>query len=181
MKTNAAEQTQDAITTLRAMYRSVRDGQNLDTAAYVDALLDVAADGGDVPKIMGAFEALGYWTRLDIVGMTPGGADRVRAAKASRGWKGAIKVASHLGLSDVWAAAMTAHFGPVGTHESRRGADGVPTVETMAEFPRIGERMAEAARAFEVALDWYARVNEKNAHFGSQVVRYSAPFNLKAG
>lgn len=172
----------DAINTLRAMYRNVRAHSRgeihghspFDHAAFVDAILDVAADGGDTWKIMRAFEALGYWTRLDILGHSNQGAARVKAAKAARGWRGAIKVASLLGLSDVWNAAMNAHFGPLGTHESRRGSDGVPTVETMAEFPRIGEFMAEGARMFDNVISYHERFNTGEVNM-SHVVGYRAP------
>lgn len=164
----------DAINTLRAMYRNVRAGQPIDAAAFVNAILDVAADGGDTWKILRAFEALGYWTRMDILGHSNQGATRVKAARAARGWKGAIKVASLLGLSSAWNAAMNAHFGPLGTHESRRGSDGVPTVETMAEFPRIGEFMAEGARRFDNVISYHERFNTGEVNMSS-VVGYRAP------
>jgi hypothetical protein len=163
----------EPIDTLRAMYRTVRDGAALNTSTYIDALLAVAADGGDVHQIMRAFERLGYWTRLDILGACPSASDRVRGAKSARGWRGAILVASLLGMRDVWADAMTAHYGPTGTHESRRGNDGVPMVETMTEFPAICERMERAARSFESSLAYYDRVNRTD--YTDQVVRYSAP------
>lgn len=170
----------DAITTLRAMYRNVRDGQALDVQAYILALLAVAADGGDVWRITRAFEAFGYWTRLDILGMCEGAADRVREAKAARGWKGAIKVASLLGMSEVWNQAMNAYFGPTNTHESRRGSDGVPTLETLAEFPEIGERMAMAAERFETLLAWYDRHNAGQTSYLGQVVEYRKPAQVAA-
>lgn len=172
--------TSAPIDTLRQMYRSVRAGAQLDAASYVGALLRVAADGGDVAAIERAFEKLGYMTRLDILGMCSGAGARVREAHAARGWKGAIRVASALGLSDVWAAAMTAHYGPTGTHASRLDAAGVPTVETMAEFPRIGERMAEAAERFEGLLGWYDRVNAGKPVRLEHVVSYSAGYAAMA-
>lgn len=162
------------IDTLRQMYRMVRSGAQLDAPAYVDALLRVAADGGDTMAIARAFEKLGYMTQLDIVGMCAGAGARVREAHAARGWKGAIRVASELGLTDVWSAAMTAHYGPSGTHASRLDASGVPTVETMAEFPRIGAAMAEAAERFEGLLGWYDRVNVGRPLRMEHVVSYSA-------
>ncbi len=99
----------------------------------------------------------------------------MQAARAARGWKGAIRVASLLGLTDVWAAAMTAHYGPTGTHASRLGTDGVPTVETLAEFPRMGEAMTEAAARFDDLTAWYDRQNAGRAVEYRHVVRYSAP------
>ncbi len=164
-----------AIDTLRAMYRSVRGGAALDAPAYVDALLEVAADGGDTVAVVSAFERLGYWTRLDILGMGEGAGAHVQAAKTARGWKGAARVASLLGITDVWAAAMAAHYGPAGTHISRLGADGVPTVETLADFPRIAEAMTDAEARFDRLVTWHIRQNAGKAVEMRHVVRYSAP------
>jgi hypothetical protein len=169
-----------AIETLRAMYVAARKGATLDVPAYVEALLEAAADGCDDVAIEKAFRELGYHTRLDILGTCDGAGARVRAARDVRGWKGAIRVASLLHLSDVWAAAMTAHFGAGEIHPSRLGADGVPTVETMAEFPRIGERMAEAAEDFEHITGWYDRMNAGKTAPADHVVRYAPPVKAAA-
>lgn len=59
-------------------------------------------------------------------------------------YRGIAKLVSGGYLTDLWAAAMTAHFGPCGAHPSRLDANGQPSAETLAEFPRLGERMAEA-------------------------------------
>jgi hypothetical protein len=69
----------------------------------------------------------------------------------------ALLSGSHLG--DAWALAMTAHHGPVGIHESRLGADGRPSAETLAEIPSVGERMARAAERLVGLLGWYLRVD----------------------
>lgn len=45
---------------------------------------------------------------------------------------------------DLWAAAMTAHFGPVGLHESYRGENGAPTPEALASFPTVMRAMRDA-------------------------------------
>jgi hypothetical protein len=164
-----------AIETLRAMYVTTRNGAPLDVPAYIELLLAAAADGCDDVAIVRAFEKLGYHTRLDILGMCEGAGARVRAVQASKGWHAAIRVASLTNLTDVWSAAMTAHFGPIGTHNSRCGSDGVPTVETMAEFPRIGEAMADAARRFESLTAWYDRMNPARADWLASVVEYRAP------
>ncbi len=167
--------TTPAIDTLRAMYRTARSGAALDAPAYVDALLGAIADGEELHKIAGCFEKLGYHTRLDIIGHAEGGGSRVAAARKARGWKGAIRVASALGLTNLWCAAMTAHYGPSGTHQTRLDADGVPTAETLAEFPRIAEAMAEAAERFELLASWYDRRYAGQAPDMHYVVRYSAP------
>ncbi len=167
--------TTPAIDTLRAMYRAARSGAALDVPAYVDALLDAIADGEELHKIADCFEKLGYWTRLDIIGHAEGGGSRVAAAKKARGWKGAIRVASALGLTDMWAAAMTAHYGPTGTHASRLDANGVPSAKTLAEFPRIGEAMAGAAERFDLLVAWYDRRYAGQAPEMGHVVRYTAP------
>jgi hypothetical protein len=180
MKNVTAAATPSAIDTLRAMYRAVRDGAAPDVPSYVDALLGVAADGGDVHAIERAFEKLGYHTRLDIIGHAEGAGSRVQAARAARGWRGAIRVASLLGLTDVWAAAMTAHYGPTGTHASRIGNDGVPTVETLAEFPRLGEAMADAVERFDSLVAWYDRRTAGKVVDMDHVVRYSAPSKAAA-
>lgn len=173
-------ETNTAIDTLQAMYVATRDGAPLDLAAYVEALLRATAERCDVHPIERAFEGLGYWTRLDIIGACAGAGARTVAVRESHGWLGAIAVASALGLDDVWAAAMTAHFGPVGTHKSRCDANDVPTLETLAQFPRIGERMAEAARVFEGTARWYDRVNAGRSYPLEHVVRYSPPASAAA-
>jgi len=164
-----------AVEMLRSAYRATRKGAALDLPAYVDALLVVAAEGGDVNAIVEAFAYLGYHTRLDIVGAQEGAGARVRAARDARGWQGAMRVASLLGLTDVWAAALTAHYGPTGTHKSRCDSAGVPSMETLAEFPRIGAAMDEAARRVDSLTGWYDRVNAGRTYPIEHVVRYAAP------
>ncbi len=51
----------------------------------------------------------------------------------------------HCDVRGIWGFAMTARFGRCGIHESRCDADGRPSAETLAAFPRIGEQMREAA------------------------------------
>jgi hypothetical protein len=70
---------------------------------------------------------------------------------------GIVKLTSGSYMGDLWAAAMTAHYGPTGTHESRRGEDGRPTAETMAEYPEIGERMAAARERVVNLVRYYER------------------------
>lgn len=60
-------------------------------------------------------------------------------------------------LGDLWAAAMTAHYGPTGTHPSRLDTNGRPSAATLAEFPRIGRRMREARLRVVHLIGWYER------------------------
>jgi hypothetical protein len=175
METTNAAPKLTAIQTLRAVYVATRNGAPLDLAAYAELVLEAAADGCDEVAIIRAFEGLGYHTRLDILGAFDGAGARLRAVRDSRGWKAAIRVASLLSLTDVWACAMNAHFGPTGTHASRLGADGVPTLETLVEFPRIGEEMAKAAERFDGLCGWYDRIQAGKSYPIEQVVRYAAP------
>ena len=70
------------------------------------------------------------------------------ALVASKDWKGLIDAmsghTSHSDCSDLWSAAMTAHYGPVGVHESYYGPDGRPTTEAITAFPRVAEAMRDA-------------------------------------
>ena len=167
------------IETLFAVYVATRNGAPLDVPAYADLLLAAAAVDCDIHMVERTFEGLGYFTRMSALGASAGAGALCRAAFASGGWRGAIRVASVLGMSDVWAIAMSAHFGPLGTHNSRCGADGVPTAETLAEFPRIGAAMAESARKFEYVTGWYDRILA-GKDYTSQVVDYRAPIKVAA-
>jgi len=160
------------------MLHAVRAGAPLDAPAYVAALLDAAAEGDDLIAIKSEFRRLGYWTRLDIVGDGEGAGARARAARDAHGWRGAIRVASALGLSDAWSAAMTAYFGPTEIHESYLDADGVPTTETLAKFPRIADAMVDAAERFERLTALYDHRNAGKAIEWRYVVRYSSPAHM---
>lgn len=70
---------------------------------------------------------------------------------------GVVRLLSGSYMTDLWAAAHTAHFGPCGTHPSRCDERGVPTAETMATFPRIGERMASARMRVVSLIAYYER------------------------
>jgi len=139
-----------AIETLRSMYRSVRAGAELDARSFATTLALAVAEGADTFKVLRAFEPLAF-IRLDFVEGSDGVA-LVRAARDHGGWLAALRVCSLLGWTQEWALAMTAHFGPTGIHESRLGSDGRPTAETLAAFPHIAERMAEAAERFDSYL-----------------------------
>lgn len=90
--------------------------------------------------------------------------DELKNAIEGKDWTAVIELTSgsnHVDVQNMWARAMTAKYGPVGTHASRLGTDGCPTAETLAEFPEIAQRMSEAAegvsRAFGSYMRWLAR------------------------
>lgn len=77
----------------------------------------------------------------------------LRAARAI-GWKRAIDIASALGrVETIWAAAMTAQYGPTGLHASYADEDGIPTAEALARFPDVARRMERAAADFDRWVD----------------------------
>ncbi len=144
------------LTTLRGFARTVNDGGTVDPQAVIAAIGGCVADGIDVDPEIAAFEPA---AAINVCHL--GGADGValiRAALSKGGWRAAFRMASLLSWHDVWAAGMTAHYGPTGIHPSRCGADGCPTAETLATCPGVAERMLAAADRFERLLGWYERV-----------------------
>lgn len=75
----------------------------------------------------------------------------VLAAYDREGFRGIVHATQGSHDTDVWAWAMTAHYGPVGMHECYTGPDGRPTAEGLA-FPRVRQDMAEARRMLSNAL-----------------------------
>lgn len=145
----------NATETLRKVYRNVRQGSPVDNQEMAAAYAALIGEGCDMVQIDKAFEPHAF---LNLSAIQNGdGAMMILAARERGGWLAALRMASTLGWSEVWAAAMTAHFGPCGTHESRLGQDGRPTAETLAEFPEIARRMDEAAERFEGLLGWHIR------------------------
>lgn len=145
----------DAMNQLRNIYRAARAGQAIDPSALVAAVGVAVAAGVDVGPALRAFDAFAFVWLSHVCGID--GVWLLHTAREQGGWKAAIRMASLLGWTDVWAAAMTAHYGPTGTHPSRLGPDGRPTAETMAECPEIGRRMAEAAERYDLLVNWYGR------------------------
>lgn len=142
---------------LRALYVAAKGGFKVDRA-LVCAALNGLADKDCAAKARKAFEPFvckNYWEQASL--------DDLDAA-AERGDYLAIVRLSSGNRSDLWAAAMTAHYGPCGTHKSRCNADDTVSAETLAEFPRIGERMTEARASVASLLSWYRR-NE--SHFAA--------------
>lgn len=83
---------------------------------------------------------------------------QVKAAADTGSWKVLIDLTSgEPGLEDLWAAAMTAHFGPLGTHRDYLDADGRPSMATLVRFPEIARRMSEAAERAKGLVGWCER------------------------
>jgi hypothetical protein len=75
----------------------------------------------------------------------------IKDAVARSDWKAVIDLSGGgrlrqigLGDHDLWCAAMTAQYGPVGIHDSRLGSDGRPTAETLVTFPDVARTMLDA-------------------------------------
>lgn len=144
-----------ALDALRNLFRSARSGKAIDARTLVAAVSDAVNAGHDVRPCLTHFSAFAS-VRLDCVR----GVDAAALARSARehgGWKAAIVVASLLNWSDAWAAAMTAHYGPASLHESRCDANGRPTAETLAAFPDVAARMADAADRWERLVSYYER------------------------
>lgn len=83
---------------------------------------------------------------------------RAKTLLCAGDYRGIIKLTSGSYLTDLWSAAMTAHYGPVGTHASWTDpVTGVPTTECLARFPRVGEAMREARENVVCLIGWYER------------------------
>ncbi len=140
---------------IRNIYRDARNGIAINPMALVAAVGLCIATGIDVDPALRAFEPFAF-VRIDCVR----GVDAAMLCRVARefgGWKAAIRMSSLLGGTDVWAAAMTANYGPTGTHPSRCDAEGRPTAETLDECPEVAQRMAEATERWERLLGWYER------------------------
>lgn len=139
---------------LRALYAEVKSGAAM-PHALVHAAINNLADKGCAARARKAFEGLGlgygpqHAASLDDLAAAAGRGDFLAVVKLSCGTR-----------SDLWAAAMTAHYGPTGTHESRCNADGTPKAETLAAFPRIGAQMAEARERVIGLIECYRRAEQ---------------------
>jgi hypothetical protein len=64
-------------------------------------------------------------------------------------WKGIVDYCSgsnHCSYVSLWSLAMTAHFGPVGTHRSRVNERGTPDASKCVDCPRVFDTMHHAQR-----------------------------------
>lgn len=89
-------------------------------------------------------------------GMSKTTLDMARDAAAKGDYRGVVQATSGTYMTDLWAAAMTAQWGPTGLHESWRGEDGRPSAEAMA-LPDVAQRMRCAEERVHQLVDWYTR------------------------
>ena len=141
---------------LRALYVAVKAGAPM-PHALVRAALNGLDDKDCAARARDAFRAIGLTSSVEA------NLDDLAEAAARGDYLAIVRLSSG-DRSDLWAAAMTAHYGPCGTHKSRCNADDTVSAETLAEFPRIGERMTEARASVASLLSWYRR-NE--SHFAA--------------
>jgi len=72
-------------------------------------------------------------------------------------YEGIIRLFSGSYQRDLWAAAMTAHYGPTDLRLAYCCADGRPTPETLARFPSVARCMADARLNVVRLIGWYER------------------------
>lgn len=113
------------------------------------------ADKECAAKARAAFEKLGMLAgeMLDL--------DTLEALAREGRWLALVKVSG--ARPDIWAAAMTAHYGPTTLHESWCNPDGTPSEKCLAAFPGMSERMAEAKKNVVGLIGWYRRVEKRAA------------------
>lgn len=84
----------------------------------------------------------------------------VRNAADRCAWREVIDLTSghtnHIDIYAIWSGAMTAHFGPTGTHADYLDADGGPTDATLEAFPSMRDAMIRAQMKIENAFGMYA-------------------------
>lgn len=85
--------------------------------------------------------------------------DRERFNRAAKKALGLMR--NHSTMNSIYFASLTMVYGPSGTHADWKDAEGRPTPAALAQCPRIGEAMANAAARVEVLLDCLARDIER--------------------
>jgi hypothetical protein len=86
--------------------------------------------------------------------------EQLAASIDRKDWRAVITAtcgSNHLALTQIWACAMTAYFGPTRLHEGWLGEDGRPTAHALETFPRLVHEMHEAEVRIPQLLDWYRR------------------------
>lgn len=79
-------------------------------------------------------------------------------AAAERGdYLAIVRTTSGSHMTDLWAAAMTAHYGPCGIHADWTGPDGRPSAEALERIPSVGEDMRDAERRVARLISYYER------------------------
>jgi hypothetical protein len=146
---------------LRALYREIEAGapvpHNVIRAALSLMSFSNLPKSMDVSyKIGREFEKLGY----DYTA-APDSAD-LAALLAAGDYLGIVHLTSGSYERDLWAAAMTAHYGPTGTHESWMGPDGTPNAACRA-LPDVARRMADARKRCANIIDWLGAREQRKA------------------
>lgn len=71
-------------------------------------------------------------------------------------YRAIVKLMSGSYRTDIWSAAMTAHFGPTGLHVcSQDPVTGVPSAECLAKIPSVGEVMSDAKKRVANMIAYY--------------------------
>lgn len=79
-----------------------------------------------------------------------------RAAERSD-YHAVIRTTSGSYMTDLWAAAMTAHWGPCGIHEFWRDETGRPSAEALVQIYWIGDAMRAAEKRIPTLIAYYER------------------------
>jgi hypothetical protein len=156
----AAVDADEVLSLLRALYREIKDGATVPHGVIRSALFVVSSggvEGMDVSyKIGEAFRALGYnYTTA------PDSAD-LAALLAAGDYLGIVRLTSGSYEKDLWAAAMTAHYGPTGTHDSWMGPDGTPNAACRA-LPKVARRMTDARERCARLISWLQYQEQRKA------------------
>jgi hypothetical protein len=103
--------------------------------------------------------------------------DTVKALAANGDYLGVVRAASGSYCTDLWAAAMTAHFGTTGLHKCWQKEDGTPSDEALERLPRLAADMEDARRRVARLVEHYERAEvlaARGAHVDSDRAAASA-------
>lgn len=139
---------------LRALYAEAKAGGHV-SYPLVQAAINALADKDCAAKARKAFDALSlnFREQVDL--------DTLEALANEGRWLAIVRLEHS--RTDIWAAAMTAHYGPTGIHESWCNPDGTPSEKCLAECPDVAPRMEEAKRNVLGLIGWYRRVEKRAA------------------
>lgn len=68
-----------------------------------------------------------------------------------------IELARGTYRTDIWSAAMTAHYGPTSLHPSWRGEDGQPSAECLARFADVVSCVEAAKGRVKSLIGYFLR------------------------
>jgi hypothetical protein len=75
---------------------------------------------------------------------------QIKEAVARKDWLAVIHLASGSDMGDMWAAAMTAHYGPTGIHVSWTTALGTPSKRLLSASESVKWRMERSVERLEL-------------------------------